>query len=135
MVADPGGDAEPLTVLAREVERLADRLRTMSDVRLRQPLTPEATRASAVLDLAQALAEAAQGFEERAAALPPVWRVLPDAGVLALGDQVAVTGHDVVAAAAEVGPGEPVWSRAGRRSRDDVLSGLVGAVRALRQAL
>lgn len=135
MVADPGGDVEPLSALAGEVRRLADRLRTMSDVRLRQPLTPELTRASAVLDVAQSLAEAAQGIEERAAAREPAWRVLPDAGVLALGDQVAVTGQDLVAAVADLGPAELVWSRSGPRPPDDVLTELVGAVRALRRAL
>ena len=39
VVADLGGDAEQLSALAREVEHLADRVRSMSDVRLRQPLT------------------------------------------------------------------------------------------------
>ena len=53
----------------------------------------------AALDLAQHLADAAQGVEERAAAVAPVPRVVPDVGVFALGDQVAVTGTDLVAAA------------------------------------
>ena len=134
MAGDLGGDPDRAISLAREVQRLADRLRTMSDVRLGQPFPPALSRAAAVLALAQHLAEAAQGIEERGAPLEPRWRTVPDDGVFALGDQVFVTGTDVVGAAGGLATGEPVWTRSGRRPVGDVLAALVVDVQALRQA-
>lgn len=121
--------------LAVEVRRLADRLRTMSDVRLTQPYPGPGTRAVAALDLAQQLAEAAQGIESRAVPTAPGWRVVPELGVFALGDQIAVTGHDLVAAASDVVGEDLVWTRAGRRTASEVVEEQTQAVRALRQAL
>ena len=88
--------------LAQEVERLADRLRTLSDVRLAKPLPPYASRADAARAVVQRLADAAAVLEGR-----PVREVprLPD---LAVGDQVAVTGADLVVAARATGDMEAV---------------------------
>ena len=132
---DAPEDADAVGVLAREVERVADRLRSMSDVRLGQPFPPTGTRALAALDLAQHLADAAQGVEERAAAVAPGLRVVPDVGVFALGDQVAVTGTDLVVAAGGLRPEDVVWTAEGRAPLSQVLEGATQAVRALRQAL
>ncbi|WP_436776133.1 hypothetical protein, partial [Yinghuangia sp. YIM S09857] len=81
-------------VLAREVRRLADRYRHLSESRLRGrlmpdgPSDPERTRAQAGLALARTLAalgDAPAGYE------------VPDLGVFAVGDQIAVTGLDLAA--------------------------------------
>jgi hypothetical protein len=132
---DAPEDADAVGVLAREVERVADRLRSMSDVRLGQPFPPSGTRALAALDLAQHLADAAQGVEERESAVAPVPRVVPDVGVFALGDQVTVTGTDLVAAAVGLQPEDEVWTVKGRLPLSKVLERATNAVRALRQAL
>ncbi|MBO8190468.1 hypothetical protein ITI46_01860 [Streptomyces oryzae] len=82
----PWLDIRPLT---DAVERLADRLRALPESALRQGAAAEG------LSLARELALLAQRLEfpERGMS-----RVLPDAGVFAVGDQLAVAGHDVVAA-------------------------------------
>ena len=47
---------------------------------------------------------AAQGLEARRDGDEPVWRTPPTLSDVAVGDQVAVTGHDLLAALADVGP-------------------------------
>ena len=117
--------------LGRSVERLADRLRTLADTRLARPLDGGATAADRAHALAQALADAEQGIAERAAERPPAWRAVPRLGDLAVGDQVAVTGADLVAACDGLGPDEPVWTRAGRSAASAVLARAVADVREL----
>lgn len=84
------GDA--VEQLAGEVERLVGRLRALSPSRLGQPAPPHATRADAARRVAQLLADAALAVEGAAA------RPLPRVPDHAVADQVAVTGHDLVAA-------------------------------------
>jgi hypothetical protein len=75
-----------------EVRRVADRLRSLSPERLTRAFPPYVSRAAAALTVAQLLADTACDLEgvER--------HLVPDLGPLAVGDQVAVTGHDLVAA-------------------------------------
>lgn len=84
-------DTSPLTVA---VERFADRLRSAPQSRLQRGAAAEA------LELARELAVRAQRLED--AALDPRGaapaRVVPDAGVFVVGDQVAVTGQDLAEA-------------------------------------
>jgi hypothetical protein len=80
-------------LLVVEIGRVADRLRSMSAERLSRPFPPYASRAAAALAVAQVLADAAASLE----GLPS--RPVPDLGPLAVGDQIAVTGTDVVTAA------------------------------------
>ena len=47
--------------------------------------------------MAQLLALAAQGIEERSADSEPRWRRVPELNDFAVGDQVAVTGNDLLA--------------------------------------
>jgi len=103
VTADPSGASAQVDPerLAREVERLADRLRTLSDVRLARPLPPYATRADAARAVVQLLADHAAGLEGRPS------REVPRLTDLAVGDQVAVTGTDLVVAATESWPSEP----------------------------
>ncbi len=82
-----------LAQLDREVERVAERLRTMSDVRLAAPCPPYASVAEAGHRLAQRLAGLAAELEGAK------HREVPVLSPLAVGDQVALTGHDVATAA------------------------------------
>jgi hypothetical protein len=75
-------DTSPLLIA---VDRLADRLRTLPQSRLRRRAAAEA------LALARDLAMRAQWIE--APGGEP--RIMPDAGLFAVGDQVAVAGHDL----------------------------------------
>lgn len=74
-----------------ELDRVVDRLRTMPLARLDAPWPPYATRADGARALAQRLADRAAdlGGAPR--------RVVPDVGAAAVGDQVAVTGADLLA--------------------------------------
>ena len=104
------------TPLLAPAERLADRFRSMPQSKLTQfaPLG---------LGLARRLADLAQQLE----GLPV--RELPDAGVFAVGDQIALAAHDLAAAlagtgsAAEPEPEPGAGSGAGSGSRSGSLSG------------
>jgi hypothetical protein len=82
--------------LSREVTRLADRLRTLSDVRLAQPLPAPASgsRADAAHALAQLLADLGADLEGEQ------HRPVPRLHDFAVADQVAVTGTDLLRALA-----------------------------------
>ncbi len=83
--------AEPKTLLDA-VDLLADRFRAMPQSRLLGAVPGYPSRAAAGLALARRLAAAALA----AAGEQP--RELPDAGAFAVGDQVAVAGHELWAA-------------------------------------
>jgi hypothetical protein len=114
-------DVEPMRV---EVARVADRLRSMSQERLTRPFPPYASRAVAALALAQLLADTAADLE--AGEAPGVHRTVPDLGPLVVGDQVAVTGMDLVAA---IGVGS------GNAGLDERLQRCLDALVELRRAL
>ncbi|HET6635388.1 MAG TPA: hypothetical protein VFH77_10260 [Streptomyces sp.] len=78
------------TALVQAVERYADRLRATPQSRLRQGAARQG------LALARELTYRAQRLETPDATL----RELPDAGIFTVGDQVAVTGHDLAEALA-----------------------------------
>jgi Arc/MetJ-type ribon-helix-helix transcriptional regulator len=80
-------------MFAEQAGRLADRLRTLSDVRLAGAFPPYPSRADAVRALLQDLADAAADLEARPRRTVPL---LPD---LALGDQLAVLATDLLNAA------------------------------------
>ncbi len=77
-----------VTPLQTAVDALADRLRSLPQSRLGGGAAAEA------LELARRLATRAQLIERPEE--PP--RELPDAGMFAAGDQLAVAGHDLVEA-------------------------------------
>jgi hypothetical protein len=124
-----------LAELARDVDRVADRLRGLSQARLAAAAPPHASRAAAARATAQTLADAAAGLEAGDDPSEPTWRLLPELSDFAAGDQVAVTGHDVLAAAEHTAPGGLVWARQGRRTADDVLAVAADALAALRRRL
>jgi hypothetical protein len=121
--------------LAREVERVADRLRGLSQARLAAAAPPHASRAAAARATAQILADAAAGVEARQDPVAPTRRALPEPGDFGVGDQVAVTGHDVVAAAERVAAQDAVWARGGRRTAGQVLGEAADALAVLRRVL
>ncbi|MGW4383130.1 hypothetical protein [Kitasatospora sp. NPDC004531] len=81
--------------LTAAVDRLADRFRALPQSRLLAAVPGHPSRAAAVLALAGRLADAGRALE----GLPPL--PVPDCGAFAVGDQLAVTGHDLAAAAAD----------------------------------
>ncbi len=73
----------------------------MPESKLMGRLPDGRSRAAAGHELAASVARAAQGVEDRG--LPsaaPEWRRLPFEGPFVVGDQIGVTGHDLVAACA-----------------------------------
>jgi len=103
--------------LAADVRRVADRLRTLSAARLAGPpappedgMPPYRSRAQAARAAAQTMADAAAALESAAVGGGWVeWRPLPELADFAVGDQVAVAGHDLLAALELVPPDEEVW--------------------------
>ncbi|MFJ1752082.1 hypothetical protein [Kitasatospora sp. NPDC088134] len=81
--------------LSAAADRLADRFRAMPQSRLLAAVEGHPSRAAAALALADRLAAAARALE----GLPPL--PVPDCGAFAVGDQIAVTGHDLALAAAD----------------------------------
>ncbi|WPB92755.1 hypothetical protein R8789_28055 [Streptomyces malaysiensis] len=77
---------DDVTPLSTAVDRLADRLRALPQSRLRAGAAAEG------LALARELSLRAQRLEEPDT-LP---RIMPDAGLFVVADQVAVAGHDLV---------------------------------------
>ncbi len=99
--------SDPKT-LTEAVDALADRFRSLPQSRLLGAVPGHPSRAAAGLELARWLAAAAQAAEAAradggAAGGPP--RELPEAGAFAVGDQLAVVGHDLAAALAAL-PGD-----------------------------
>ena len=102
--------------LEADVRRVADRLRNLSQARLAGPPAPPAagmppyvSRAQAARAAAQAMADASGAIEAATAGTVFVWQPLPELADLAVGDQVAVTGNDLLAAVDLVGPDDDVW--------------------------
>ncbi len=87
------------------MDRLADRLRALPQSRLHQGAAAEG------LALARELSVRAQCLEEPGN--PP--RIMPDAGVFVIADQLAVAGHDLVHAL-EHAPGGAADTGSGRIS-------------------
>jgi hypothetical protein len=131
--ATPRGD------LAEEVGRLTQLFRRMPHSKFARRLQPYGDRADAGLWLAGQLAALAQGTEERESEAPPRWRSLPVLGPFALGDQIAVTGTDFLAAYDAL-PDDPaatqVWTPGdGRVPAEKALAAVLESTTALRKRL
>lgn len=83
------------------------------------------------------LAAMGQGVEERASASVPRWRDLPFDGHFIVGDQIAVTGHDLIAGMRSLDDLDaPVWSvDGGRVTAGEVLDEALRAARGLRELI
>ncbi|HET7902480.1 MAG TPA: hypothetical protein VFL59_14960 [Candidatus Nanopelagicales bacterium] len=88
-----GGSSAGRTRFEADLRRTLDRVGTLGLPRLAASFAPEPTRADAVRALVQQLADAAADLagEPR--------RTVPRLGDQAVGDQLAVCGHDLLAAA------------------------------------
>ncbi len=116
----------PLPELARELQRVAERLRSMSEARLARACPPYGSAADAGRWVAQHLADAAAELE----GLPR--RAVPVLSPLAVGDQVALTGSDAWCSAAAL-PADAVLA-SGRTARD-VVAAVLTDLAAVRRAL
>jgi len=87
----------PRQRLQADLTRTVDRLRTLGLARLEADFAPEPTRADAARRVAQHLADVTADLEGRPR------RPLPVLGVQASGDQLAVVGHDLLAATSDPG--------------------------------
>ncbi|MGA5819096.1 hypothetical protein ACPC54_14700 [Kitasatospora sp. NPDC094028] len=113
-------DVQPLV---EAVEALADRFRSLPQSKLLGAVPGHASRAAAGLALARRLAGlglAAEGEPERE---------VPDVGVFAVGDQLAVAGHDLAAALTVLPEGGEVALPDGPAAAAEVLAGALAAVR------
>ena len=99
--------------LEADLRRVVDRLGGLSAAQLAAPLPPSEeggppywSRAQAAWAVAQTMVEASQALENA-----PAWAQAPGLPRLtdfAAADQIAVTGHDLIAALELVGPDDPV---------------------------
>jgi hypothetical protein len=135
--------------LEADVGRVAERLRTLSEAQLAAAAPPHPSRAAGGRTVAQVLADAAQSLEERGSGVEPQWRELPALSDFAVGDQVAVTGNDLLAqlppppsishpgdhAVPAVGREETVWARGTRRTAEEVVVAAAARLAALRRLL
>ncbi|MQA01593.1 MAG: hypothetical protein GEV07_02280 [Streptosporangiales bacterium] len=123
-----------VSALAAEIDRVARRLRGLSQARLRQPLPPYGTVADAGHRLAQLLADAALGVEHRADA-HPASRPVPRLRDTAVADQVAVTGHDLLAALADLPADTQVWHEERQLPAADLVAATHATTRAIKLAI
>jgi hypothetical protein len=121
--------------LAADVRRVPDRLRSLSAARLQAQVPPFPSRAAASREVARVLALAAQGIEARASEHEPSWRQPPELADFAVGDQVAVTGQDLLAALDGLDSAEDVWGPAARRPAHDVVAEAAATLAATRRLL
>ena len=111
-----------LDELAADVRRVADRLRGLSAAQLAAPPRPSTQRWPEYGSRAQAGRAAATELAlvacslEAAAGSPREAPDLPKVSDFAVGDQVAVTGHDLVAAMARTAPATEVWLGSSQQS-------------------
>lgn len=119
-------DLDTLETVSARLEtvlnRLASRYRGMPESKLLGRLPDGRSRATAGHELASLIALAAQGVEDRSRPVPPTWRPLPFEGAFVVGDQIGVTGHDLLAACTRLlgleqanGASTPVWAPPGVR--------------------
>jgi hypothetical protein len=123
--------------LTQAVVHLAASYRALPQSKLLALLPDGRSRAEAGYRFAARLAAFGQGVEERALDAPPTWRSLPFDGEFIVGDQIAVTGHDLAAGIAGLDDlDELVWTVDGDRVRaGELLAGAIGEAGALQRAL
>ena len=117
---DPDAYAALRAEVEREVRRVAERLHSLSPARLAESVGAHPSRAAAGRAAAQALADAAADLEGVSR------RAVPELSDLAVGDQVAVTGTDLLLAAGAA----PAAACAGQ-----VVGAALAALREVRRAL
>ena len=132
---DDGWPGAVRAEIEADVRRVAERLRTLSEAQLAAEAPPYPSRAAGGRAVAQTLADAAQALEERDSGAEPRWRDVPALSDFAVGDQVALTGQDLLTAIGSVGPEETVWTRGTRRTAGEVVADAAAQLAALRRLL
>jgi len=152
LLSQPTG---PRARLTWEIDALADRYRGLSQARLLGALpSPVAftrpaagtggqepadgsrvTRAGAGHRLTQLLADAAAGVAGRAADVAPASRPVPIIDLFALGEQIAVTGHDLILELEGLQDRELVWDGDRRVRVATLVARVTGVLKELRLAL
>ncbi len=126
----PGRETDDVREVATEVDRVADRLRSLGAPRLQRSWQPGRP---SLADVAHDLSRHLAGLAEQAAALgagrAPAERELPRLAPHAAGDQLAVLGHDLAAALEELDTDQT------STLRTDWATEAVQALRAVRHAL
>lgn len=136
--ADPDVTTQELArLLALAVSDLVDRVAPSPRSRLvgRPPELGGRTRADAVYELAQRLADVAAGVENRDAGRPAPRRTLPDLGPFVVADQLAVTGADLLAAVLGRAPASSTPAGGTPGDLDGLLTQCREAVEALRSCI
>jgi hypothetical protein len=143
-VIETGHRTDPLM---QAVAYLAASYRALPQSKLLGLLPDGSSRAEAGYRFAAMLAVFGQGVEERTRDVAPAWRRLPFDGLFVVGDQIAVTGHDLVAEmdrlegqgqgqGQRLGLDELVWTVGGERVRaGEVLEAAVRGAEELRQVM
>jgi len=159
---DDGWPGAVRAEIEADVRRVAERLRTLSEAQLAAAAPPYSSRAAGARTVVQTLADAAQALEERDSGAEPHWRDVPALPDLSVGDQVALTGNDLLAqlppstptstptggdhavhaiptggdhAVPAVGPEETVWARGTRRTAGEVVADAAAQLAGLRRLL
>jgi hypothetical protein len=136
----PSQPVDPRSRLRWEIDTVADRFRGLSEARLRAPArsagapSRRQTTAQRGIELAQRLADAAAGVAARSMAYPARAHVVPTISVFAVGEQVAVTGHELLAELAEVSDDDLVWAGDRRVKAIDLVISLNEELKRLRVA-
>jgi hypothetical protein len=117
------------------LDEVVDRLLRAPESRLTGSGPDGRTAACAGHELAQWLADAAAGVEQRAAGVAPESRAVPWLGPFVVAHQVAVTAADLVAACAGLGAEDSVWAGGVRRELGAVLAAGEAHVLGVRQRL
>ncbi len=132
---DDGWPGAVRAEIEADVRRVAERLRTLSEAQLAAAAPPYPSRAAGGRVLAQTLADAAQSLDERTSGAEPRWRGLPALSDFAVGDQVALTGQDLLTALDSAGREETAWARGTRRTAGEVVADAAAQLAALRRLL
>jgi hypothetical protein len=132
---DDGWPGAVRAEIEADVRRVAERLRTFSEAQLAAEAPPYPSRAAGGRTMAQTLADAAQALEERDSGAEPRWRDVPALSDFAVGDQVAVTGNDLLTGLGSAGRDEAVWARGTRRTAGEVVADAAAQLAALRRLL
>jgi hypothetical protein len=132
------GHPDPAALLAAGIDRVAEAYRRMPHSKFTLRIEPYGDRESAGRWLVGQYAALAQGIEQWDRTTPPDWIPVPSLGAFALGDQVAVTGRELLAAYhALKDPSQTlVWTPGGGRlPADKALAAVLEGTTAVRKLL
>ena len=142
----PAGRDAVRAEIEADVRRVAERLRTLSEAQLAAAAPPLPVPGRRRPHGGPDPRRRRPGARGAGSGAEPRWRDVPALSDFAVGDQVALTGHDLLAqlppstpaadhAVPAVGPEETVWARGARRTAGEVVADAAGQLAALRRLL